>query len=248
VDDEEDVSIRPLRPEARLGAALRTTRVERGISLRALARKLHRSHSCLVEYERGHRLAPLDIVQAYEKELRVTGGTLATLYYRAHLKLYGEGWDRSRQQTRVARSATHPTLHQFPADVTVFTGRKIELAQLRGVVAESMADGVPVVVVAIVDVAGMGKTALAVRLAHELVPQFLDGQLYGTEEPVVEAGWAGTDVASAEEGPPPGRSLDLTGLTDIRSPGVVPRQGCPAHGGHEAAEAATPVVLQELQG
>ena len=207
MDDEEDVSTRPLRPEARLGAALRATRVERGISLRALARKLYRSHSCLVEYERGHRLAPLDIVQAYEKELSVARGTLVTLHHRAHLELYGHGWDRSPRQTSVARSATHPALHQFPADVTVFTGRETELAQLRALVAESMADGVPIVVVAIVGMAGMGKTAPAVRLAHELVPQFPDAQIYanlcGTEEPVVESGCAGEGVASAGGGATP---------------------------------------------
>src|SRR5947199_141444 len=49
------------RPEARLGLALRHARQSRGVSLRALARTLHRSHSTLVEYERGHRLAPLHV-------------------------------------------------------------------------------------------------------------------------------------------------------------------------------------------
>ena len=57
------------RPEARLGLALRLARQSRGISLRALARRLQRSHSTLVEYERGHRLPPQDVVEAYETEL-----------------------------------------------------------------------------------------------------------------------------------------------------------------------------------
>src|SRR5437660_7927056 len=59
------------RPEALLGAALRRARQAQGISLRGLAKKLYRAHSTLVEYERGHRLAPRDVVQAYETELGV---------------------------------------------------------------------------------------------------------------------------------------------------------------------------------
>ena len=47
---------------------------------RSPARKLCRSHSTLVEYERGHRLAPLDVVEAYEAELRVAPGTLVALH------------------------------------------------------------------------------------------------------------------------------------------------------------------------
>jgi transcriptional regulator with XRE-family HTH domain len=56
VTDEQTLQTAELRPEARLGYELRRAREGRGISLRALARRLCRSHSTLVEYERGHRL------------------------------------------------------------------------------------------------------------------------------------------------------------------------------------------------
>src|SRR5260370_34625624 len=79
------------RPEARLGLALRRARESRGVSVRALARTLHRSHSTLVEYERGHRLAPLDVVEAYESELGLGAGTLAAVHEGARLGRYGEG-------------------------------------------------------------------------------------------------------------------------------------------------------------
>ncbi len=69
------------RPEARLGAALRTAREAQGISLRALARQLNYSaHSNLVEYERGHRLAPLPVVQGYETALNLPSGSLTALH------------------------------------------------------------------------------------------------------------------------------------------------------------------------
>src|SRR5882762_8335758 len=91
------------RPEARMGIALRGAREEVGLSLRALARRLYRSHSTLVEYERGHRMAPLDVVEAYETELGVAPGTLVGLDDRILHELYGES--HARRPTYVLRSA-----------------------------------------------------------------------------------------------------------------------------------------------
>jgi transcriptional regulator with XRE-family HTH domain len=161
------------RPEARLGLALRRAREDRGVSLRALARMLHRSHSTLVEYERGHRLAPLDVVEAYESELGLGAGTLAAVHEGARLELYGE--DRSHLRTYVVRPALDLP-HQLPPDVAGFTGREAELSRLRAVVAEGA--GGTVVISAIAGTAGVGKTALAVHLAHELAPDFPHLQLY----------------------------------------------------------------------
>ncbi|MEA2504447.1 MAG: hypothetical protein QOG36_1490, partial [Actinomycetota bacterium] len=76
-----------VRPEARLGAALRGAREDKGVALRALARRLYRAHSTLVEYERGHRLAPLEVVQAYEVALDVEPGQLVALHEQAVLQL-----------------------------------------------------------------------------------------------------------------------------------------------------------------
>jgi len=71
---------------------------------------------------------------------------------------------------------------QLPHDVVDFAGRSHELAWLRGVVsAESRAGRVAEVTVtisAIDGLAGVGKTALAVRLGHQLAGAFVDGQLY----------------------------------------------------------------------
>ena len=61
----------------------------------------------------------------------------------------------------------------LPRDVPGFTGREEELGRLAG-----LAGGGSVVVTAIGGTAGVGKTALAVRAAHRLVPDFPDGHLY----------------------------------------------------------------------
>jgi len=61
----------------------------------------------------------------------------------------------------------------LPRDVPGFTGRDEELARLVG-----LARGGSVVVTAIGGTAGVGKTALAVHAAHQLLPKFPDGHLY----------------------------------------------------------------------
>ncbi len=67
---------------------------------------------------------------------------------------------------------------QLPPDVAEFTGRQAELAGLHELVSERGTGGETVVISAIAGTAGVGKTALAVHLAHELAPRFPDAQLY----------------------------------------------------------------------
>lgn len=165
-----------LRPEARLGRALRRAREERGISLRALAQKLYRSHSNLVEYERGHRLAPLEVAQAYESQLGLAPGSLVALHHQVRSELYGE--EHSSRQSYL-RPTSQPALHQLPAEVSGFVGREPELAQLRAEVEDHLGRAsAPVVISAIAGMAGVGKSALALHLAHELAPRFPDAHLY----------------------------------------------------------------------
>jgi tetratricopeptide (TPR) repeat protein/transcriptional regulator with XRE-family HTH domain len=68
---------------------------------------------------------------------------------------------------------------QLPAAVADFTGRGAELAALTRILDDATAD-VPgtVVISAIGGTAGVGKTALALRWAHQVAGRFGDGQLY----------------------------------------------------------------------
>jgi tetratricopeptide (TPR) repeat protein len=70
--------------------------------------------------------------------------------------------------------ATEPVVSGLlPRDVPGFTGREEELSALT-----ALAGGGSVVVSAIGGTAGVGKTALAVHAAHQLVNEFPDGHLY----------------------------------------------------------------------
>ena len=78
-----------------------------------------------------------------------------------------------------AEGQTPPgTLSQLPPSVGDFTGRQEVSRRLRAVLLGSAAPGTAVVITAVAGQGGVGKTALAVRVGHELAPQFPDGQLY----------------------------------------------------------------------
>jgi tetratricopeptide (TPR) repeat protein len=64
---------------------------------------------------------------------------------------------------------------ELPSDIIDFTGRRAELTALRRLLARAES---AVVVATVAGPAGIGKSALAVRVAHEMASRFPDGQLY----------------------------------------------------------------------
>jgi DNA-binding SARP family transcriptional activator/uncharacterized protein YegL len=85
-----------------------------------------------------------------------------------------------------------PAPTQLPSTIAEFTGRAEETEALWRLLAHEGGSDTPAVpVVAVVGLAGVGKTALAVHTAHLLADRFPDGQLYaslgGTSQPVVPA-------------------------------------------------------------
>jgi tetratricopeptide (TPR) repeat protein len=69
-------------------------------------------------------------------------------------------------------------LRQLPGEPAAFTGRERELSAIVGAVGEAPVRGSTVVISAIDGMAGVGKSALAVRAAHLLSDRFPDGQLF----------------------------------------------------------------------
>jgi DNA-binding SARP family transcriptional activator/predicted negative regulator of RcsB-dependent stress response len=74
------------------------------------------------------------------------------------------------------RPAPPPGPCELPPDIEDFTGRESPLAELESLLADNQATAI--VITAIAGKAGVGKTALAVRLAHRLRSRFPGGQLY----------------------------------------------------------------------
>jgi DNA-binding SARP family transcriptional activator/Tfp pilus assembly protein PilF len=74
----------------------------------------------------------------------------------------------------LARTVVDPFMpRQLPAAAQLFTGRLTELAEL-----DKVHDASTVVITAIDGMAGVGKTALAVQAAHQMVDRYPDGQLF----------------------------------------------------------------------
>jgi DNA-binding SARP family transcriptional activator len=72
---------------------------------------------------------------------------------------------------------------QLPHDATGFVGRELELATLHELLADAAEPAgarapLPVVISTIEGYAGVGKTALAVKFAHQVASEFPDGQLH----------------------------------------------------------------------
>jgi tetratricopeptide (TPR) repeat protein len=104
--------------------------------------------------------------------------------------------------------------HTLPRDIATFTGRTSEVAELTEAVLGRIGTGRLIEVITIDGMAGVGKTALAVHVAHALAGQFPDGQiflrLYGNtpgQKPVEPAEALATLLLSAGVAPqqiPPG--------------------------------------------
>jgi DNA-binding SARP family transcriptional activator len=90
---------------------------------------------------------------------------------------------------RRGHDSEHARPRQLPAAVGHFVGRDAQLKALR----DAAAPGGAVVISAISGTAGVGKTALAVRFAHEVAHGYPDGQLY--------ANLRGFDPSSAPSDP-----------------------------------------------
>jgi DNA-binding SARP family transcriptional activator/tetratricopeptide (TPR) repeat protein len=82
--------------------------------------------------------------------------------------------------TTTRQAGHHPALPvapcQLPPDIDDFTGRQATTAQVQRLLENEEATAI--VISAIAGKAGVGKTALAVHVAHRLRPHFPDGQLY----------------------------------------------------------------------
>ncbi|MBK3644873.1 tetratricopeptide repeat protein [Streptomyces sp. MBT33] len=75
------------------------------------------------------------------------------------------------------RPAYAPRLAQLPADLPTFTGREAELKATLGMLPLDGSAPATLVITAIGGMAGVGKTTLAVHLAHRVADRFPDGQL-----------------------------------------------------------------------
>jgi tetratricopeptide (TPR) repeat protein len=167
-----------VRTLAELGEVLRTLRRRHArrsndseLTVRELARRSGYAYGAISEYFGGKSLAPTD---RFDVLIRLLGASadeqraLATARDRV----------QERRRPRRQETATGPVPRELPPDVYGFTGRCAELDQLDELlVAAAGTPGIGLIS-AVAGTAGVGKTALAVRWAHQVQQEFPDGCLY----------------------------------------------------------------------
>ncbi|HEV7960993.1 MAG TPA: tetratricopeptide repeat protein [Actinoplanes sp.] len=142
-------------PQERLMAQLARIKELSGLSLRALAREAGLSSSSLSRYLTGRLVPPWEAVVALCRAVGRDPRPLRAVWAEA----------------AKAGAAPAPRRNDLPADLFDFTGREAESALVEELLRTAGA-------VAIDGMAGVGKTSLAVHVAHRLAPTYPDGGLY----------------------------------------------------------------------
>jgi tetratricopeptide (TPR) repeat protein len=96
---------------------------------------------------------------------------------RAWIHLPGQSGPPPMLRHRQGASPSVRTPAEIPPDVATFTGRRQELERLADLLTADTVRG-PVVISAIHGIGGIGKSALAIHVAHQIADRFSDGQLY----------------------------------------------------------------------
>jgi tetratricopeptide (TPR) repeat protein/transcriptional regulator with XRE-family HTH domain len=150
---------------AELADELRRLKDRAGLSLAQLATRTWYSKSSLERYINGKVFPPRRVVEAISD---ACGGDTDALV---------ASWERAwTTQRRQPGKETEPGPMELPADLPDFTGRKVYRAALEAQLTEDAPTAPPVAVIC--GMAGTGKTALAVHVAHRVAGHYPDGQLY----------------------------------------------------------------------
>jgi tetratricopeptide (TPR) repeat protein/transcriptional regulator with XRE-family HTH domain len=165
-------------PDGGLGTVLRQYRVAAGLTQEELAERAGLSVRALRDMERGHTRRPYrHSLRLVADALKLTGRARLQLLQAAHAGANGGGSADGRSAGAPAPEPALVVPRQLPAPARHFAGRADELMRLAALLDQppGPAGRGPVV---LTGTAGVGKTTLAVRWAHEVADRFADGQLF----------------------------------------------------------------------
>jgi DNA-binding SARP family transcriptional activator/tetratricopeptide (TPR) repeat protein len=124
-----------------------------------------------------------------------------------HERILNRDPDLTVPAVPTGQGPSRPGPRQLPAPAQLFTGRVMELAEL-----DKIHDASTVVITAIDGMAGVGKTALAVQAAHQMIDRYPGGQLFldlhgytqgvAPVEPTVALEWMLRSLGVAGDGIP----------------------------------------------
>jgi len=157
-------------PPGTFAGLLRRLRTQAGLTQEELAEAASLSPRSVSDLERGVNLtARKETARLLADALSLTGQA------RAEFEAVARGRSPARETEPASATTATRTL---PRDIVSFTGRERELQDLVTAAAKASDSGGVVAIHAIGGMAGVGKTAFAVRAAHRLAPQFPAGQIF----------------------------------------------------------------------
>ena len=162
-------------PPVRFAGLLRRLRTGAGFTQEELAGAAGVSVRSVSDLERGVNLtARRDTARLLADALGLSGATRAEFEAVARGKAQASMQAVSGTTAEGAGAATRT----LPRDISSFTGRDPELRVLMDAAAGAVRSGGVVGIHAIGGMAGIGKTAFAVHVAHQLAARFPDGQIF----------------------------------------------------------------------
>ncbi len=165
------------RPALSFAGLLRQLRVDAGLTQEELAEAARLSYRSISDLERGVNLT------ARNETARLLAGALG-LAGRERERFEAAARGRApAMEVLTVRSGSlggsaAAASRTLPRDVAGFTGRSAELGRLLAKLDDAPSSGGVVAIHAIGGMAGIGKTTLAVHAAHQLAPDFPDGQIF----------------------------------------------------------------------
>jgi tetratricopeptide (TPR) repeat protein/transcriptional regulator with XRE-family HTH domain len=169
-------------PARELTERLRALKDTHGLTLAELGSRTHYTRSSWERWLNGKRLVTASALRSLGEALGVDPAPLLTLLERAADATQAPGSEGGPGPAQPARAAQSPSaaapLAQLPADVADFSGRAPETRRLLRTLAASLDGPGKVPVSTVIGGGGLGKTTLAVHVAHQAAQDFPDGQLY----------------------------------------------------------------------
>jgi tetratricopeptide (TPR) repeat protein/transcriptional regulator with XRE-family HTH domain len=165
------------QPAPGFAGLLRQLRAEAGLTQEELAEAAGLGLRTVSDLERGaHRTAHQDTARLLAGALGLDGRARELFVAAARGK--ASAADVLAAGQGVAGAFAASATRSLPRDIAAFTGRRAELDQITGTLAQAAAQGGVVSIHAIGGMAGVGKTTFAVHAAHRVADGFPDGQFF----------------------------------------------------------------------